>query len=145
MKRKVSIELNSVDLIKYALFRDYSLPAEFAYINLTQERILMTIKNSINVSMLSISRAIGLEKGPFSQTVDKLEALDLVQRVRSSTDKRVIHLILTEQGELLTKKVEMSMESHFSERIKVLTVVELQNFYQALDVLKKTAALLISK
>ena len=76
MERKIAVELNSVDLIKYALFKDYSLPEELAFLNLTQERILMTVKNSINVSMVSISRAIGLEKGPFSQTVDKLEKLN---------------------------------------------------------------------
>jgi hypothetical protein len=39
MKRKVSVELNSVDLIKYALFKHYSLPEELVFLNLTQERI----------------------------------------------------------------------------------------------------------
>lgn len=145
MDRKVAVELNSVDLLKYALFKDYSLPAELAFINLTQERILMTVKNSINLSMVSISRAIGLEKGPFSQSVDKLEKLELVARVRSSSDKRVVRLFLTQKGELLAKKVEESMESHFAKNIKVLSTKELKDFYDALDTLKQTAEILISK
>jgi DNA-binding MarR family transcriptional regulator len=145
MERKVSVELNSVDLIKYALFKDYSLPKELAFINLTQERILMTVKNSINLSMVSISRAIGLEKGPFSQSVDKLEKLELLERVRSTSDKRLVHLFLTKRGELLTQKVEESMESHFSENIKVLSKQELNDLYSSLDTLKQIAETLISK
>lgn len=143
-KKKVSIELNSTDLIKYALFKDYHLPKVFA-INITQERILMNVKNSVNLSMVSISRAIGLEKGPFSKSVDKLEELDLLQRVRSSSDKRLVHLNLTSKGELLAKEVEMSMENHFSEQIKMLNAQELKAFYDSLDTLKKTAEILISK
>ncbi|MFV8324965.1 MarR family winged helix-turn-helix transcriptional regulator [Flavobacterium sp. ZS1P14] len=145
MKRKVSIELNSVDLIKYALFKEYSLPEELAFLNLTQERILMTVKNSVNVSMVSISRAIGLEKGPFSQTVDKLEKLRLLERVRSSSDKRIVRLFLTKEGGLLAKKVEDSMESHFSSKIKALTDKEQKDLYDSLDTLKKIAETLISK
>lgn len=145
MNKKVAIELNSVDLIKYALFRDYNLPSEFAFINLTQERILMNVKNSINLSMVSISRSIGLEKGPFSKSVDKLESLKLLRRVRSSSDKRFVHLSLTETGEALANAVEMSMESHFSKQIKSLSAKELNEFYGALETLKKTANILLSK
>jgi DNA-binding MarR family transcriptional regulator len=144
MEKKVAIELNSVDLIKYALFRDYNLPKEFA-INLTQERILMNVKNSINLSMVSISRSIGLEKGPFSKSVDKLEELDLLKRVRSSSDKRLVHLSLTEKGKLLADEVENSMESHFSEKIKMLTEEELKLFFDSLNTLRETAKILISK
>jgi DNA-binding MarR family transcriptional regulator len=145
MERKISVELNSVDLIKYALFKDYSLPDELAFLNLTQERILMTVKNSVNVSMVSISRAIGLEKGPFSQTVDKLEKLGLLERVRSSSDKRIIRLFLTEKGVLITNKVEQSMEDHFSKNIKALSDKELKDLYDSLDTLKQIAETLISK
>jgi DNA-binding MarR family transcriptional regulator len=145
MERKISIELNSVELIKYALFKDYSLPDELAFLNLTQERILMTVKKSVNVSMISISRAIGLEKGPFSQTVDKLEKLGLLERVRSSSDKRVVRLFLTEKGVLITNKVEQSMEDHFSKNIKALSDKELKDLYDSLDTLKQIAETLISK
>jgi DNA-binding MarR family transcriptional regulator len=142
MEKKVSIELNSVDLIKYALFKEYYLPKEFG-INLTQERILMTVKNSINLSMVSISRSIGLEKGPLSKSVDKLEELELIKRIRSSSDKRLVHLSLTSKGETLANEVEKTMESHFSARINVLTEEELNDFFNALSVLKKTANILI--
>jgi DNA-binding MarR family transcriptional regulator len=145
MSNKIALELNSVDLLKYALFKAYSLPAELSIINLTQERILMTIKNSINVSMVSISRAIGLEKGPFSQSVDKLEELNLVKRVRSSDDKRLVYLELTADGTVLADKVEESMQEHFLQRVSNLSSQELNDLYTALDTLNKIANKLISK
>ena len=95
--KNILLTINGLNLIKYALYKDYSLPEEFSYINLTQERILMTVQSSQNTSMVQIARAIGLEKGPFSQVIDKLESLNLIERKNSAFDTRVINLFLTEK------------------------------------------------
>lgn len=145
MNNKITLDINSIELLKYALFRDYNLPSELAFINLTQERILMTIKNSFHLSMVSISRGVGLEKGPFSQTVDKLEALGLVQRIRSKTDKRLIHLELTAEGLTLTQKVEASMLQHFDQVLKNLNNKDADALVDALGTINKIANQLISK
>lgn len=143
--KKISTELNHADLIKYAFFKDYHLPKELSIINLTQERILMTIKNSVNLSMVSISRSIGLEKGPFSQSVDKLVDLGLVERVRSESDRRLIHLNLTDKGVDLANQVEESMEQHFALRRDLLTTEQLEELFTALASLNKIAQIIISK
>jgi DNA-binding MarR family transcriptional regulator len=144
MEKSVSQALNSVDLIKYVLFKEYYMPKEFG-INLTQERILMKVKNSVNLSMVAISRSIGLEKGPFSKTIDRLEELDLVKRNRSFDDKRLIHLSLTPKGEKLANEIETKMETHFSEIIGKLSEDEQNDFFNALSILHKTANILINK
>lgn len=145
MDKKIAIELNSIDLLKHVLFKDYSFPLELAGLNLTQERILMTVKNSEQLPMVTIARAIGLEKGPFSQTVDKLEDLELLERVRSVQDKRLVYLQLTEKGEKMTRIIEDSMESHFKTKIDSLSPAQKDDFFQALSILKNTAQILISK
>ena len=144
MEKKISIALNSVDLIKYALFKEYYLPKDFD-INLTQERILMKVKNSINLSMVAISRSIGLEKGPFSKTIDRLEELDLVKRNRSSDDKRLVFLSLTPRGLKLAEEIETKMETHFSEIVDRLSEDEQNDFFKALSILNNTANILINK
>ncbi|MBF0597966.1 MarR family winged helix-turn-helix transcriptional regulator [Faecalibacter rhinopitheci] len=145
MNNKIAIELNGLELIKYALFKDYFLPEELKMINLTQERILMTVKHSVNLSMVNISRAVGLEKGPFSQSVDKLEELGFIQRIRSVSDKRKIHLALTDEGNLFIDKVETSMDEHFQNRMKILTQEQVQEFYQALATINKLSNIIISQ
>lgn len=144
-QKKIAIELNSIDMLKHILFKDYIFPNELADLNLTQERILMTVKNSGQLPMVTIARAIGLEKGPFSQTVDKLEELSLLVRVRSTQDKRLIYLGLTDKGSAITSIIEESMEKHFSGKIEMLSTIEKEAFFQALEVLKNTANNLISK
>ena len=140
--KKISLELNSVNLISYALYRDYHLPKELG-INLTQERILMTIKNSVNFSMVQIARQIGLEKGPFSQSIDILEKLVLVKRIRSSTDKRSIHLNLTEKGKLLTNMIQKNMDNHFNNVLSSLSEKEKTDLFNSLNTIQKTADILL--
>lgn len=143
--KKIAIALNSVDFLKHALFKDYVFPEELADLNLTQERILMTVRNSSQLPMVTIARAIGLEKGPFSQTVDKLVDLNLINRIKSTTDKRLVFLELTNKGEELTQIIEDCMEEHFSKKMSSLTKSELQDFFKALETLQKTANILTSK
>lgn len=145
LQKHITTELNHADLIKHAFFNDYQLPKELGIINLTQERILMTIKNSMSFTMVSIARTIGLEKGPFSQSVDKLEKLDLVEKVRSTTDKRKIQLKLTIKGEEFTAKVKQSMEDHFLIKLNTLSPEDLNELYKSLESLKKIANILLSK
>jgi|GEM_PF-1691881 len=145
MSENIALALNSVDLLKHVLYKDYVFPTELGNLNLTQERILMTVKNANDLPMVTIARAIGLEKGPFSQTVDKLEQLDLLTRVRSNTDKRLVFLRLTSKGEQLTQVVVASMEAHFRVKTSKLSSAELGDLLHALSILKKTANLLISK
>lgn len=145
MSKKIAIELNSVDLLKHVLYKDYTFPEVINHLNLTQERILMTVRNSDHLPMVTIARAIGLEKGPFSQTVDKLVDLNLLSRVKSTSDKRLVFLELTQKGEELTQLIEDSMELHFSKKLNVLTEKQFNDFFNALEVLNKTATILISK
>lgn len=142
MKRKIAIELNSVDFLKHTLFKDYKFPVLIADLNLTQERILMTVKNSSQLPMVTIARAIGLEKGPFSQTVDKLVELDLMRRIKSATDKRLVFLELSEKGFDLAQVIEDSMDEHFNEKMSTLSAAEFQAFFKALNTLRKTAEIL---
>ncbi|WP_177765672.1 MarR family winged helix-turn-helix transcriptional regulator [Flavobacterium sp. I3-2] len=145
MSKKIAIELNCVDLLKHVLYKDYTFPEVINHLNLTQERILMTVRNSDHLPMVTIARAIGLEKGPFSQTVDKLVDLNLLSRVKSTIDKRLVFLELTQKGEELTQLIEDSMELHFSKKLNALTVSQVNDFFNALEVLNKTATILISK
>lgn len=142
MKRKIAIELNSVDFLKHTLFKDFKFPAAAANLNLTQERILMTVKNSNQLPMVTIARAIGLEKGPFSQTVDKLVELDLIRRVKSAADKRLVFLELSQKGYDMAQTIEDSMDEHFNEKMSLLSATEFKAFFNALDILRKTAEIL---
>jgi DNA-binding HxlR family transcriptional regulator len=44
-------------------------------------------------------RGLGIDAGAITRMLDRLEAKGLVERVRSETDRRVVHVRLTEAGE----------------------------------------------
>ena len=145
MNRKKPLEIESIHMIEHVLYKDFNFCEETGNLNLTQERILMTINDSSSESMASLARKVGLEQGPFSQTVDKLVKLGFLVRVRSQIDRRLVHLHLSEKGQEYANKVQESMDKHFDKVLDVLTDKELDEFLNSLSVIKKTAEILLEK
>ena len=57
----------------------------------------------------------------------------------------MVFLELTQNGEELTQLIENSMEVHFEKKLNVLTEKQFNDFFNALEILNKTATILISK
>ncbi len=110
MSDTIITELNSMNYILYVLFKGYSLPEELSYLNLTQERILITVREHKNTSMHEIARFIGIERGTFSQVINKLEKLKLIERKRLDNDRRTVHLRLSSKGKEVTDKIQKHMQ-----------------------------------
>lgn len=61
-----------------------------------------------------IAYLLGLEKHTITGVVDKLVERDLVARARSTTDRRIVHLRLTEAGADLAQRVHRETMSHIA-------------------------------
>ena len=55
--------------------------------------------------MAELARACTLDVGAMTRTLDRLEAKGLVKRVRSSEDRRVVNLELTDEGRATAKQI----------------------------------------
>lgn len=60
--------------------------------------MFMISKGECN-TLAALSRELQLDAGALTRTLDRLEAKGLCKRVRSTEDRRVVHLSLTEDGE----------------------------------------------
>lgn len=60
--------------------------------------MFMISKGECN-TLAALSRELQLDAGALTRTLDRLEAKGLCKRVRSTEDRRVVHLSLTEEGE----------------------------------------------
>lgn len=49
-------------------------------------------------TLAEMSRELQLDAGALTRTLDRLEAKGLIKRERSTTDRRVVHLALTDEG-----------------------------------------------
>lgn len=81
--------------------------AQLAGHDLTYAQWLPVFKISLCTTATVASLARDLETDPASMTraLDRLEAKGLVRRERSTTDRRVVHLTLTDEGQVVAAKV----------------------------------------
>jgi len=81
--------------------------AELACVDLTHAQWLplykLVMKESDTVA--GLARDLEVDPGAMTRAVDRLEAKGLVQRQRSTDDRRVVHLVLTEEGRKVARRV----------------------------------------
>jgi len=58
-----------------------------------------------NTTLASMARDLETDPASMTRTLDRLEAKGLVRRERSTTDRRVVHLTLTDEGQVVAAKV----------------------------------------
>lgn len=56
-------------------------------------------------TVATLSRELEIDAGAMTRSLDRLEAKGLVRRERSTTDRRVVHLMLTDAGREVAAKV----------------------------------------
>lgn len=56
-------------------------------------------------TVAALSRELGIDPAAMTRAVDRLQAKGLVQRERSTQDRRVVHLVLTDAGRAVATKV----------------------------------------
>jgi DNA-binding MarR family transcriptional regulator len=91
--------------IGYLVKRAQSLMAEcldvaFAQKDFTfmQWVVLMTVRDGIDVTATDICRDYRHDQGALTRVIDQLETRGLLERQRSTEDRRVVQLTLTAQG-----------------------------------------------
>ncbi len=56
-------------------------------------------------TVASLARDLEIDPGAMTRSLDRLEAKDLVRRERSTEDRRVVRLLLTDEGRKVAEKV----------------------------------------
>jgi DNA-binding MarR family transcriptional regulator len=71
----------------------------------SQWKPLWLIKSGIADTSLEMARQLNMDAGAVTRMVDRVVAKGLVERVRSESDRRVVHLRLTPAGETAAAEV----------------------------------------
>lgn len=81
--------------------------ARLAALDLTHAQWLPLFKLAVKDcdTVAALSRELELDPGAMTRALDRLEAKGLVQRERSTEDRRVVHLRLTDEGRKIARKV----------------------------------------
>ena len=91
------------------------------------------------MSQSELAGLLSIEAATLVTTLDKLEGVGLVERIPSSTDRRVKHLALTEEGRALYAKVREKADAM---RIELLRDIDPAEMHTATILLEKLQSLI---
>lgn len=89
-------------------------------LTIPQVVVLRAIQELGNVTVRSISRHVSLSQATVTIILNRLEQRRLVRRVRSDRDKRVVHVVLTPDGEQTLANSPPLLHESFVSRFEAL-------------------------
>ena len=102
-----------------------------------QATLLWLVKRSPGLSLAELAAEEGISPPALSGHVDRLERAGLIERVRSSEDRRRVGLALTEEGAKLLRRIRARRTTWLAGRLGELDESELDAVATALPSLRR--------
>ena len=131
---QVASELRPVLL---RLARELRKETEQLGITARQATLLWLVRRSPGLSLAELAAEEGISPPALSGNVDRLERAGLIERVRSSEDRRRVGLRLTEEGARLLRRIRARRTTWLAERLRVLEPDELAAIDAAIPALMR--------
>jgi DNA-binding MarR family transcriptional regulator len=117
------------------LARELRKETEQLGITSRQATLLWLVKRSPGLSLAELATEEGISPPAMSGHVDRLERAGLLERVRSSDDRRRVGLRLTDEGERLMRRVRARRTTWLADRLRTLEPEALESIERALPAL----------
>ena len=123
----LSHELIAAELrpVLLRLARELRKETEQLGVTARQATLLWLVKRSPGLSLAELAAEEGISPPALSGHVDRLERAGLLERVRSSEDRRRVGLRLTEEGARLMRRIRARRTTWLAERLRELDQSEL--------------------
>ena len=108
------------------LARELRSETEQLGVTARQVTLLWLVKRSPGLSLAELAAEEGITPPALSAHVDRLEAAGLIERLRSTDDRRRVGLRLTDKGERLLRRVRARRTTWLTERLDALGPAELE-------------------
>lgn len=117
------------------LARELRRETEQLGVTATQARLLWLVKRSPGLSLAELAAEEGISPPALSGHVDRLERVGVIERLRSSEDRRRVGLRLTADGERLLRRVRARRTTWLAGRLRALDPSDLEAIDTALPAL----------
>ena len=101
-------------------------------IPLSHVQVLAMLEEMGSMSVSEISKRFGIAKPNITPLVDRLVNAGLVDRVRSETDRRVVNIVILEEGRGRLRQIQNALNSHVASWKDVLSEEEFARLDRAL-------------
>jgi len=86
--------------------------------------LLQAIRDNGDVTIGEVAKKISLSQATVTTILDRLEKRELVKRVRSTKDKRRVHVYLTDKASEILKDAPVPLQEQFSAQFNDLELWE---------------------
>jgi DNA-binding MarR family transcriptional regulator len=130
----VAAELRPVLL---RLARELRKETEQLGITARQATLLWLVRRNPGLSLAELASEEGISPPALSGHVDRLERAGLIERVRSTADRRRVGLRLTDEGARLLRRVRARRTTWLTDRLRALEPSELSAVESAIPALQR--------
>ena len=118
------------------LSRELRKETEELGVTARQATLLWLVKRSPGLSLAELAAEEGISPPALSGHVDRLESAGLLERVRSTEDRRRVGLRLTDEGARLMRRIRARRTTWLADRLRALDPAELQAVEAAIPALQ---------
>ena len=119
------------------LARELRKETEQLGVTARQATLLWLVKRSPGLSLAELAAEEGISPPAMSGHVDRLERAGLIERLRSSDDRRRVGLRLTDDGERLMRRVRARRTTWLADRLRALEPDALDSIEAAIPALMR--------
>ncbi|GAB7544014.1 MarR family winged helix-turn-helix transcriptional regulator [Cupriavidus sp. 8B] len=101
-------------------------------INAQQMGILLLLTRGVADTPFEMSKLLGIDSGLMTRMLDKLESKGLLARSRSTDDRRMVNLTLTEKGIAVAGHIPEVAPKVLNARLKAFSQEEFDEFHRLL-------------
>ncbi|MRG91517.1 MarR family winged helix-turn-helix transcriptional regulator [Polyangium spumosum] len=102
-----------------------------------QLTVIKLLEELGDLSLSSLSERIRAQNSTVTGIIDRMEREGLVKRERSTTDRRVVYIRLSEKGEKLAREIQVEPMEIFRSALTVLSEDDLGHLLRILTKLQK--------
>lgn len=119
---------------------NHNIKNEFKETGLTVPQIMVikTLSKNKRLKVSEISKEISLVNSTVSGIIDRLEKQDIVKRVRSEKDRRIVYIELSNNGDEIIKKYRHIINNFFNNIFSSSSEKEIETILTGLQTLKTT-------
>ena len=118
------------------LSRELRKETEQLGVTARQATLLWLVKRSPGLSLAELAAEEGISPPALSGHVDRLEIAGLLERVRSTDDRRRVGLRLTDEGTRLMRRIRARRTTWLADRLRTLQPDELKAVESAIPALQ---------
>lgn len=98
---------------------------------------LQILYENKKMTLSELSQEMKLANSTVSGIIDRLEDHELVERIRSTEDKRIVYITLATKSNFIEEHIQSHVNEYFSSLVKEVSKEELDLILNGLQTLKK--------